>query len=106
MWLYFLVPEIIRAAKLCSDCSLEIFLFDVFDHTVEQYSNLLKTKASINKLFLLAVVSHKGSMAGTTQKTQRVMGKNSGGREALKSRGKGTRREAILGGDKIEWYQA
>ena len=32
-------------------------------------------------------------------------GQNSGGREALKSRGKGTRREALLGGDKIEWYQ-
>ena len=77
----------------------------MFDHTVEQYSNLLRTKASINKLFLLAVVLHKGSMPGTTQKTQKVMGKNSGGREALKSRGKGTRREAILGGDKMEWYR-
>ena len=32
-------------------------------------------------------------------------GQNSGGREALKSRDKGTRREALLGGDKIEWYQ-
>ena len=32
-------------------------------------------------------------------------GQNSGGREALKSRGKGTRREALLGGDKIEWYR-
>ena len=31
-------------------------------------------------------------------------GQNSGGREALKSKGKGTRREALLGGDKIEWY--
>ena len=31
-------------------------------------------------------------------------GQNSGGREALKSRDKGTRREALLGGDKIEWY--
>ena len=27
---------------------------------------------------------------------------NSGGREALNYRGKGTRREALLGGDKIE----
>ena len=25
--------------------------------------------------------------------------------EALKARGKGTRREALLGGDKIEWYR-
>ena len=32
-------------------------------------------------------------------------GQNSGGREALKSRDKGTRREALLGGDKIEWYR-
>ena len=70
------------------------------------YSNLRRNKASINKLFLLAVVSYKGSMLGTTQKTQKAMGRNSGGREALKSRSKGTRREAILGGDKIEWYQA
>lgn len=30
-------------------------------------------------------------------------GQNSGGREVLKSRGKGTRKEALLGGDKIEW---
>ena len=29
-----------RAAKFCTDVdrSLEIFLFEVFDHTVEQYS--------------------------------------------------------------------
>ena len=32
-------------------------------------------------------------------------GQNSGGREVLKSRGKGTRREALLGGDKIKWYR-
>ena len=36
-----------RAAKFCRDCSLEIFLLEVFDHTEEQYSNLLKTKALI-----------------------------------------------------------
>jgi len=30
---------------------------------------------------------------------------NSGGREALKSKGKENRREALLGGDKIEWYR-
>ena len=71
-------------------------MFDVFDHTVEQYSNLLRTKANINKLFLLAVVSHKGSMPGTTQKTQKVMGKNSGGREVLKSRVRGP-------GEKPSW---
>ena len=39
-----------------------------------------------------------------TEKTKRN-GHNSGGSEALKYRGKGTRREARLGGDKIEWYQ-
>ena len=32
-------------------------------------------------------------------------GQNSGGREALNSRGKGTRKEALLGGNKIEWYR-
>ena len=41
MWSYCLVPEIIRAAKFCSDCSLEIFLFDVFDHTVEQCGTVM-----------------------------------------------------------------
>ena len=43
----FLVPVIMHAAKFCTDCSLQMFLFEVFDHTVEQYSNLLKTKAFI-----------------------------------------------------------
>ena len=33
-------------------------------------------------------------------------GQSSGGREALKSRDKGTRREALLGGDKVEWYRS
>ena len=32
-------------------------------------------------------------------------GQNCGGREALKPRGKGTRKDALLGGDKIEWYR-
>ena len=47
IWSNFLVPVIMRAAKFCTDCSLQIFLFGVFDHTVEQYSNLLKTSAFI-----------------------------------------------------------
>ena len=38
-------------------------------------------------------------------KHTKVMGNNSGGREALNSRGKGTRREALLGGDKVEWFR-
>ena len=62
-------------------------------------------KKCINKLFQLAVVSHKGSLPGTTQKTHKKCWQNSGGREALKSRGKGTSREALLGEDKIEWYR-
>ena len=32
-------------------------------------------------------------------------GQNSGGRETLKPRGKGTWREALQGGDKIKWHQ-
>ena len=36
-----------RAAKFCTDCRLEIFLPEVFDHTEEQYSRFLKTKALI-----------------------------------------------------------
>ena len=43
----FLVPVTMRAAKFCTDYSLRMFLFEVFDHTVEQYSNLLKTRAFI-----------------------------------------------------------
>ena len=42
-----------------------------------------------------------------TEKTKRN-GHNSGGSEALKYRGKGTRREAIMGGgggDNITWYR-
>jgi len=36
---------------------------------------------------------------------KRVMGKILGGREAHYSRGWGTRRGALLGGDKIGWYR-
>ena len=56
-----------------------------------------QSKNLVNKLPQLAVVSQKGSLPGTTQKTEKVMGKNSGVREALKSRGKGTRRDAPWG---------
>ena len=39
------------------------------------------------------------------QKTpQEYKGQNLGCREEFKSRGRGTRREALLGRDKIEWY--
>ena len=34
-----------------------------------------QSKNLVNKLFQLAVVSQKGSLPGTTQKTQKVMGK-------------------------------
>ena len=46
---------------------------------------------------MLMLVPHRKHTKGN--------GQNSGGREALKSRDKGTRREALLGGDKIEWYR-
>ena len=39
-----------------------------------------------------------------TGNTQETNGQNSGDREALKSRGKGTRKEALLEVDEIEWY--
>ena len=41
---------------------------------------------------------HKGSACRYTQKTHKSNWQNSGGREALNYRGKGTRREALLGG--------
>ena len=37
----------IRVAKFCTDCGQQIFFFEVFDHALELYSNLLKTKAFI-----------------------------------------------------------
>ena len=51
------------------------------------------------------MVLHHSYMPYTKWKTQERNGQNIDGMEALKSRGKGTRREALLGGDKIEWYQ-
>ena len=59
----------------------------------------------INKLFQLAVFLHKCFMSVLHRKHAKGNGQNSGGREVLKSRDKGTRREALLGGDKIEWYR-
>ena len=35
------------AAKFCTDWSLEMFFSVMFDHAVEQHSNLLKTKELI-----------------------------------------------------------
>ena len=49
--------------------------------------------------------SHKCFMSIPHWKHTKGNGQNSGGREALKSRDKRTRREALLGGDKIEWYR-
>ena len=44
------------------------------------------------------MVSHKDSMLHTTQKAhKKTNGKNTGGREALKSRGKGTRKKPSRG---------
>ena len=40
-------PVKMRVAKFCTDCSLQMILFEVFDHTVEQYSNLLKIRTFI-----------------------------------------------------------
>ena len=44
------------------------------------------------------MVTHKGSACRYTQKTHKSNWQNSGGGEALNYRGKGTRREALLGG--------
>ena len=62
-------------------------------------------KQQTNKLFQLAVFCTKAQCLAPHRKHTKGNGQNSGGRKALKSRGKGTRREALLGGDKIEWYQ-
>ena len=78
------------------------------------YANLLMTGyALINSLinrFLTnssnwQCFSHKCFMSVPHRKHTKGNGQNSGGREALKSRDKRTRREVLLGGDKIEWYR-
>ena len=53
------------------------------------------------------MVSHCSSrqLYQTKKTPQQNNGHNFGSREAPKSRGKGTRREALLEGDKIEWYR-
>ena len=50
------------------------------------------------------MVLHKGSMPDTENR-QKVMGKILVAGKHLNLRGKGSRREALLEGDKIEWYQ-
>ena len=52
------------------------------------------------------MVSHKGSTLYITQKThKKTNGQITGGRKALKCKGKGTKREVLSGKDKIEWYR-
>ena len=51
-----------------------------------------------NKLFQLAVVSHKGSMPDIHRKNSKVMGKILVEGKYLTLGGKGTRKEALLGG--------
>ena len=48
------------------------------------------------------MVLHRSSMPYTKWKTQERNGQNIDGMDALKSRGKGARREALLGGNKIK----
>ena len=60
----------------------------------------------INKLFQLAVFFLINALCrAPDRKHTKGNGQNSGDREALRSRDKGTRREALQGGDKIEWYR-
>ena len=58
-----------------------------------------------NKLFQLAVVSHKGSMPDIHRKNSKVMGKIlvAGKYLTLGVRGQG--KKPSWGGDKIEWYR-
>ena len=52
------------------------------------------------------MVSHKGSTLYTRQKThKKTNGQITGGRKALKCKGKGTRREVLPEKDKIERYR-
>lgn len=48
------------------------------------------------------MVLHRSSMHNTKWKTQERNGQNIDGMDALKSRGKGARREALRGGNKIK----
>ena len=62
--------------------------------------NLLITNSSNRRTVLHCSSRHLYQ----TKTPQQNNGDNFGRWEAPKSRGKGTRREALLGGDKIEWY--
>ena len=53
--LIFMIKLPGSAVKFCTDCSLQIFLFQVFDHTVEEYCNLLR----LRRLLLSPVVYDK-----------------------------------------------
>ena len=65
----------------------------------------LACQVVFNKLFQLAVVSHKGFMPDIHRKHTKVMGKIlvAGKRLTLGVRGPGEK--PSWGGDKIEWYQ-
>lgn len=57
----------------------------------------------VNKLFQLAMVGIKVLFPISHRKHTKSKGQHFGGREELNSRGKGTRREPLVGRDKIEW---
>ena len=81
-------------------CALMIFFLLLHEHCSYYFLIIELINSSNWQCFCikaLCQVPHRKHTIGN--------GQNSGGREALKSRGKGTRREALLGGDKIEWYQ-
>ena len=65
----------------------------------------LASQVVFNKLFQLAVVSHKGSMPDIHRKHTKVMGKILvvGKHLTLGVRGPGEK--PSCGGDKIEWYR-
>jgi len=67
-----------------------------------------KTAIFVNIVKLMnpfSIESWFGSDNLNKRHNKRVMGKILGGREAYYSRGWGTRRGALLGGDKIGWYR-
>lgn len=60
---------------------------------------------NLNLMNPFSIESWFGSDNINKRHNKRVMGKILGGREAHYSRGWGTRRGALLGGDKIGWYR-
>ena len=78
-------------------------ILDDFATNHENMQEPLWLLEHVNKLFQLAMVGIKVLFPISHRKHTKSNGQHFGGRKELNSRGKGTRREPLVGRDKIEW---